>query len=103
MYETVQCRHNEPKCLMQPKYEGAEGKEGAFALRRLRQASYRRLLQSSSLEESLETCHHKIRDTGGVRWGVPLITAVGRQRQKDVFEFETSLVYTVSFSPTNAT
>lgn len=81
MYETVQCRHNEPKCLMQPKYEGAEGKEGAFALRRLRQASYRRLLQSSSLEESLETCHHKIRDTGGVRWGVPLITAVGRQRQ----------------------
>lgn len=38
-----------------------------------------------------------------VRWHMPLLLALEKQRQADSYEFEVSRVYTVSSRPANAT
>ena len=38
-----------------------------------------------------------------VRWHMPLLLALEKQRQADLYELEASLVYTVSSRPANGT
>jgi hypothetical protein len=55
------------------------------------------------------TCWHicghflKTRLLAGQWWSMPLILALGKQRQADICEFETSLLYRVSFRMARAT